>query len=100
MPKLIWSRLAIADVSRLHTFLKSKNEDAAKRAVQAIRQAVRVLSAHPEIGPIMENMPPEFRTWHIDFGKSGYTALYHFDGSAVVLLAVKHDSEKDFQPSS
>jgi len=89
---------ALADVARLHSFLKPKNADAAKRAVQAIRQGVRSLAAHPEIGPMMENMTPEFRTWHIDFGKSGYTALYHYDGSKVLLLAVKHDREGDFQP--
>jgi plasmid stabilization system protein ParE len=98
MPRLIWSPSALADVSRLHSFLKPKSEDVAKRAVRAIREGVRLLAAHPEIGPVMEDMPSEFRTWRIDFGKSGYTALYHCDGDVVVLLAVKRDNEENSQP--
>ena len=43
MPRLIWSRQALLDVQRLYRFLASKNVDAAKRAVSAVRQGVRVL---------------------------------------------------------
>ncbi|MGQ8772877.1 addiction module toxin RelE [Serratia sp. NA_112.1] len=38
-------------------------------------------------------MDTEFKEWPIDFGNSGYIALYHFDGHAAVLLAVRHQSE-------
>jgi plasmid stabilization system protein ParE len=43
MSRLIWSPLALLDVQRLYRFLVPKNPDAAKRAVQAIRQGVKVL---------------------------------------------------------
>jgi len=29
----------------------------------------------------------------IDFGDSGYIALYHFDGQTAVILAVRHQKE-------
>jgi hypothetical protein len=31
---------------------------------------------------------PEFRDWLIDFGDSGYVALYHFDGETAAIPAV------------
>jgi len=64
--------------------------------VAAIRQGVKALRAHPEIGRPVEEMPPEFREWVIEFGHSAYVALYHFDGKQVVLLAVRHGREAGY----
>ena len=72
MPRLIWSRQALLDVQRLYRFLASKNVDAAKRAVSAVRQGVRVLRYQSGIGRPIDDMPGEFREWVIDFGDSGY----------------------------
>ncbi|WP_293752707.1 toxin-antitoxin system HicB family antitoxin [Limnohabitans sp. Rim8] len=47
MPQLIWSPQALLDVQRLSRFLAPKNQHAAKRAVTAIRQSVKVLSLQP-----------------------------------------------------
>lgn len=44
MSRLIWSPDALLDVKRLHDFLKPKDLDAAKRALKAIRQGVKVLA--------------------------------------------------------
>ena len=93
MPRLIWSGPALRDVARLHAFLRPKNPDAASRAAKAIRQGVRLLAAHPEAGRPIEDMPVEFREWPIDFGNSGYMALYRYDGGDVVILAVRHARE-------
>jgi len=38
MSRLIWSLSALLDAQPLHRFLASKNPDAAKRAVRAIRR--------------------------------------------------------------
>nr|WP_232807759.1 type II toxin-antitoxin system RelE/ParE family toxin [Serratia liquefaciens] len=52
------------------------------------------MAHHPQAGRPVEDMAIEFREWPIDFGNSGYIiALYHFDGSTTVLLAVRHQSE-------
>lgn len=61
MPRLIWSPAALLDVQRLYRFLLLKNPDAAKRAVRAIRQGVRVLEQQPGVGRPIDDMPEEFR---------------------------------------
>lgn len=96
MPRLKWSHAAVFDVARLHAFLASKSRDAAKRAIKAIRQGVKALSKHPEIGRPVEEMPLEFREWVIDFGHGAYVALYHYDGKEIVILAVRHGREAGY----
>lgn len=96
MPRLIWSEAALHDVARLHSFLASQSSDAARRAVAAIRQGVKALGTHPEIGRPVEDMLPEFREWIIDFGRAAYIVLYHFDGKQVVILAVRHSREAGY----
>ena len=93
MPRLIWSPSALRDVQRLHNFLAEKNADAAKRAVKAIRDGVKVIAYQPGIGRPADEMDPEFREWPINFGDSGYLALYHFDGQTAIILAVRHQRE-------
>lgn len=93
MSRLIWSPQALRDVQRLYRFLAVHNLDAAKRAVKTIRQEVKVLEQQPAIGRPMRDMEPEYREWLIDFGDSGYVALYRLTGEAVVILAVSHQRE-------
>jgi plasmid stabilization system protein ParE len=62
---------------------------AAARAVKTIRQGVKALGKHPEIGRPVEELPPEFREWVIEFGHGACVALDHYDGSQVVILAVR-----------
>jgi plasmid stabilization system protein ParE len=96
MPRLRWSQPALLDVARLHSFLASQNRDAAKCAVKAIRQGVKSLGKFPQMGRPLDEMPPEFREWVIEFGSGAYIALYHFDGKEVVVLAVKHGREAGY----
>lgn len=90
MSRLIWSPQALQDVQRLHRFLADKNADAARRAVKAIREGVKVLAHQPGVGRPVEDMEPEYREWIINFGDSGYVALYRYDGETAVILAVRH----------
>ncbi|MBB6142114.1 plasmid stabilization system protein ParE [Silvibacterium bohemicum] len=96
MPRLKWSQPALLDVARLHDFLASKSKEAAKRAVRAIREGVKALGTHPEIGRPVEELPDEFREWVIEFGKGAYVALYHYDGKQVVILAIRHGRESGY----
>ena len=86
----------MADVDRLHDFLKPKNSTAATRAVMAIRQGVRILGTHPQAGRAVEDMARGFREWPIGFGDSGYIVLYRYDGDDVVLLAIRHSREAGY----
>ncbi len=96
MPQLIWSPQALLDVQRLYRFLAPKNPDAARRAVAAIRQGVKVLALQPRIGRPVLDMDDEFRDWIIDFGDSGYVARYRLDTQHIIILAVRHQKEVGF----
>ncbi|MBV2192520.1 MAG: type II toxin-antitoxin system RelE/ParE family toxin [Azonexus sp.] len=93
MPRLIWSPEALLDIQRLYRFLAAKSPEAAKRAVKAIREAVKILASSPEVGRPVAEMDQAFREWLVDFGDSGYIALYRYDGQTVLILAVRHQSE-------
>ncbi len=84
MSRLIWSPAALS------------NLDAAKRAVKAIRQGVRVLEKQSGVGRPVENMDDEFRDWIIDFGDSGYVVRYRVRQQSVTVLAVRHQKEVGF----
>jgi plasmid stabilization system protein ParE len=96
MSRLKWSQPALLDVARLHAFLVPKSREAAQCAVKAIRQGVKALGRHPEIGRPVEEMPLEFREWVIDFGHGAYVALYHYDGKEIVILAFRHGREAGY----
>jgi plasmid stabilization system protein ParE len=96
MSRLIWSPSALLDVQRLYRFLAPKNLDAARRAVAAIRQGVKVLEQQPGVGRPVVDMDDEFRDWMIDFGDSGYAARYRVDPQSVTILAVRHQKEAGF----
>lgn len=96
MPRLIWSPAALLDVQRLYRFLATKNTDAAKRAVNAIREGVKIIANQPGIGRPAEDMEPEFREWLIDFGDSGYIVLYRYDGQTAMIVAVRHQKETGY----
>jgi plasmid stabilization system protein ParE len=96
MPRLKWSQPSLLDVIRLRNFLAPKSPKAARRAIKAIRQGVKALARHPEIGRPVEELPPEFREWVIEFGQGAYIALYHYDGKEIVILAVRHGREAGY----
>jgi plasmid stabilization system protein ParE len=96
MSRLKWSQPALRDVTRIHAFLAPKSPDAARRAIKAIRQGVKALGKHPQMGRPVDELPPEFREWVIEFGAAAYVALYHYDGKQVVILAVRHGRETGY----
>lgn len=96
MPRLIWSPAALRDLQRLYRFLADKSPDAAGRAVKAIRDAMKIIAVQPGIGRPVDEMDPEYREWLIDFGDSGYVALYRLEGDLAVILAVRHQREAGY----
>ncbi len=97
MKRIIWSRDASKDISRLREFIHGKNPDAAGRAVKAIRAGVNLLETLPEIGRPVEGLSPEYREKLVPFGAGVYILRYRIDGSRVVILAVRHSREDDFK---
>lgn len=93
MPRLRYASAAVRGLERLREFLQPKNPLAARRAGQAIQQALRVLCQQPQIGRPIEDMPEAFREWVIDFGDSGYVARYCIEPDAIIILAIRHQRE-------
>lgn len=98
MPHVRLSARAQSDLSRLHTFLISKDVNAAKRAMLAIRESFMPLTYAPMIGRPVDDSD-DLRELVIDFGASGYLALYRFEAAldAVTILAIKHQREDDYK---
>lgn len=98
MPRVRLSARAQSDLSRLHTFLISKDINAAKRALLVIRESFMRLTQTPIIGrPVVDS--DDLRELVIDFGASGYLALYRYEPAleVVTILAIKHQREDDYQ---
>lgn len=93
MPRVIWTPNALRDIQRLYQFQKDRDQRTAQMAIKKIRTAMNILAHQPEVGRPVEGMDPEFREWPIDFGGSGYLALYRFDGDTAVILTVRHQKE-------
>ena len=98
MPQVIFSPAAIGDLQRLHDFLKSRNPQAARRAIATIRKSLRTLATHPHIGRPVEGMDPAFREWLIRFGRGGYVARYYLDedDDIAIVMAIRHMREAGY----
>ena len=93
MPRLNWSPAALNDLQRIYRFLSSKNPDAARRAVAAIRKSLKAIEHAPELGRLSKEMDHEWRQWLVDFGSSGFFVLYRYRGDEVLIALVKHQRE-------
>jgi plasmid stabilization system protein ParE len=80
-------------LDRVRSFLAEKDRNASRRAVGAIRKAVKGLADYPDIGRSIEGYPPEYREWFILFGNSGYVVRYRNDGGRIIVLALRHGRE-------
>ncbi|MBZ0093370.1 MAG: type II toxin-antitoxin system RelE/ParE family toxin [Sulfuricellaceae bacterium] len=97
MPQVIFTPVALGDIERLREFLRSKNPLAAKRAGESIVKAIRILEQQPQIGRPVQDMPPDFRDFIVEFGDSGFVVRYRYTvGSSIVVLTVKHQKEAGF----
>jgi plasmid stabilization system protein ParE len=98
MPQIKLSARAVADLTRLYQFLVVKDKDAAGRAMLTIQQSFLPLTRFPMIGrPADDNT--DLHELVIDFGVSGYLALYRFEANLdiVTILAIKQQREDDYK---
>lgn len=93
MTKLLWLPEALADVERLHGFLKGMDELAASRCVETILKGSKLLRATPRLG---RPMPDELdrRELFMQFGAAAYVLRYKLeDADTVVIIRVWHSRE-------
>lgn len=84
-------------LERCREFLTAKNKAVAVRAGQAIAQQFLLLETNPDIGRPYAGLPI-LRELMIDFGDSGYVALYRFEATddVVYVLAFRHQREAGY----
>ena len=97
MPRVILSPAALRDLQRLREFLRPKSPEAAQRAAKVIIKAIQVLGLQPGIGRPADDLGPNSRELPIDFGSTGYLALYRQRGDDVIILALRHQLEDDYK---
>ena len=97
MPQVIVTEGAGRGLERCRLFLSAKNPSAARRAGQAIEQQFARLETSHNIGRPFPELP-ELRELVIDFGDSGYVALYRYEASSdtVYVLAFRHQKEAGY----
>jgi plasmid stabilization system protein ParE len=96
MPQVKFALAALDDLERLREFLRPRNPAAAKRAAVAITKTIQLLGQYPQIGRPAEEMDIEYRELLIDFGDSGYVALYRYEGDLVTVLSLRHQKETGY----
>lgn len=94
---MILAPAAFRDIQRLREFLQPKSPEAAKRSATVIINAIQVLGLQPGIGRPADDLGPGFRELPIDFGSSGYLALYRQSGDQVIILALRHQLEDEYK---
>ena len=95
MPVIAYAPRALADLTRLVDFLAESDPAAAGETVELIVSAVDTLRSHPLIGRPAES---GCRELVISRGRSGYLALYSYDGGRdrVLVLCVRHQREAGY----
>lgn len=98
MPHIRLTARARADLERLHAFLAKVDPAIAERAINTIIESFSTLEKMPLIGsPVVDRKG--LRKLVIDFGDTGYTALYSLSEKTNTLqvLAIKHQKENDYK---
>ncbi len=95
MATVSYAPRALADLERLSDFLAESDPHAAVRTIDLIVDAVAILEQHPLMGRPAE---ADLRELVISRGKSGYLALYRYDGERdrVLVLAIRHQREAGY----
>jgi addiction module RelE/StbE family toxin len=95
MATVSYAPRALADLERLCDFLAESDPHAAVRTIDLIVDAVAILEQHPLMGRPAE---ADLRELVISRGKSGYLALYRYDGERdrVLVLAIRHQREEGY----
>ena len=93
MTILKWLPEALADVERVHEFLKNIDAQAADQCVEVILKGSRLLKATPHIGRPMSDELGK-RELFMQFGAGAYVLRYRLEGvDTVVIIRVWHSRE-------
>ncbi len=97
--QLIYSQYARDDLWRLFEFLAEFDEQLAETAIESIEAALDAMRRYPMICRMAQGkgFDPNWRELVIQFGSSGYVALFEITGEQeVTVMAIKHQRESDY----
>jgi plasmid stabilization system protein ParE len=94
VPRVIITEGAGQGLERCRRFLAGKSPEAVRRAAQTIARHLEMLETTPLMGRPFSEIPEWFELL-IDFGDSGYVALYRYESAddSVYVLAFRHQKE-------
>jgi plasmid stabilization system protein ParE len=93
MANVTWLPEAIADIQRLHAFLKDKNPHAAMRAALVINAGAEILKGVLHAGKPMDDDSGR-RELFLSFGASAYVLRYKIENEdTAVIIRVWHSRE-------
>ena len=97
MSRIVVTEGAARGLERCRQTLSEKSPEAVIRAARAISTSFEQLESLPEIGRPLPNNA-FLRELIINFGDSGYVALYRYDREqdAVFILAFRHQKEAGY----
>lgn len=97
MPQVIITQRATIGLTRCREFLTNKNPLAAIRAGQVLEAHFEQLENNPEMGRPLTELPV-LRELLIEFGDSGYVALYRYEDieDRIYVLAFRHQKEAGY----
>ena len=97
MPRVIVTEGAGQGLEHCRQFLATKNPLAVKRAGQIIERQFALLETTSDLGRPLPELPA-LRELIINFGDSGYVALYRHESAddAIYVLAFRHQKEAGY----
>ena len=94
--RIRFTKQAREDLKRLYAFLLTKDQQAAKRALEVIHQAIEAIKFFPYTCRKALDDNPYLRELVISFGAFGYVALFEIEDEQITIIAVRHQREDDF----
>lgn len=95
---IVFDTGALDDLERIFEFNAQRDPSTALDHVEAVRSAVAILDAHPEIGPPAGGRST-LRELVISHGKTGNIALYEYSPieKLVRVVAIRHQREVGYR---
>lgn len=86
--KLIFTFSAQKDLARLREFIAQKNPDAARRVSKKLKESIKPITEHPEMGVDVEGL-----SGVQDLVRSDYVVRYTVLKEAAYVLRIWHEKE-------
>jgi toxin ParE1/3/4 len=88
MPKVVRHPEARIDLVEIALHIGRKSQDAALRLLDRLEAKFELLSSHPEMGELREDLAPKLRTFHV----GSYAIFFRATENGIEVVRVLHAS--------